>query len=140
MPMPEASKALAPPGAPSPCDQVSWFWAPVTPYPDPPSPPVTLSWPTDILEPHPRVSWPPTSCSSDPTGPSWPRASPLPPPVCSPQGPSPFPTTTSTEQGPRDRSAQRSALKAGTRPVSLWPPPPFARALPPVGPRPREGP
>ncbi|MXQ99131.1 hypothetical protein E5288_WYG020050 [Bos mutus] len=106
MPMPEASKALAPPGPSSPCDQ---------------------------------GSRPLTSCSSDPTGPSWPRASPLPPPVCSPQGPSPFPTTTTTEQGPRDRSAQRSALKAGTRPVSLWPPPPFARALPPVRPRPPGG-
>ena len=58
MPMPEASKALAPPGPSSPCDQVSWSWAPVTPYPDPPSPPVTLSWPTDLLEPHPRVPGP----------------------------------------------------------------------------------
>lgn len=65
----EASKALAPPGPPWPCDQVSWSWAPVTPHPNPPSPPGPPSWPTDLLEPHARVSRPSTSCSSDPTGP-----------------------------------------------------------------------
>ncbi|XDC76793.1 hypothetical protein R6Z07F_007966 [Ovis aries] len=43
----------------------------------------------------------------------------LPPPVCSPAGPSPFPTT--TEPGPPGRSAQRSALKAGRRPAPVAP-------------------
>lgn len=129
---PEASKALAPPGPPLPRDRVSWSRAPVTPHPNPPSPPGTPSWPTDLLEPHPRVSRPSTSCSADPTGP--PFVSHLQSAALQAPPPSPPPQNRGLLAG--QPSAVRSRL-ADVLP--LWPPPPFARALPSVRPRPPGG-